>query len=1300
MYRNILFVVIILFQFGLAWSQNWEDYECEFEVGEGIVTQPSQLNSNHIEPKEGSLAALLDGDFNTFFHSTWSKAEDGNYSYLEVDMGKQLKDVGIAYAKRNNNGDGTPIMLHVFATNNPSDTWAEQGNFYCTYDYSTNLGNNSAGKTLITLESSYRYVRLQVEQTQANKKGNGNLYFYWSEFRVFDPSQSSPTVSKDISKLVVTEIQTSNIDMFMGPTFNYDGWVEFYNPTDEDISMKGCSVSDDVENLTKYPIKGTTIIHAGGYGLIWLGNHEDNPTSQVQTHLDADGGVLYLSDRNGTLTHTIEYPKAMARTSWALKTDGTWGYTSRPTAGSENKMKGFASEMLDAPLVDLPSQLYQGKLKFEVSIPDGCTLRYTTDGSTPTYQNGTISQTGRFSISNTTHIFRFRLFKDDMIPSGVTTRSFIYTDRVYTVPCAFVVSDSLHFYGDSIGVMVKGKNGVSGRGQSEPCNWNRDWDRPVNFEYLLPNGESVINQEANLLIAGGWSRANEPHTFKIKANKIFYDQNTLDYTFFSAKPYLKHKVIQFRSGGNDNYCRFIDPALQTIIQSSGIDIDGLSYHPTVHYLNGKYNGVINLREPNNKDFVYANKGWDDDEIDQFEYSGGGYNQVRGTQDAVDEVLALAKQCSDETVYEEVCKRVDMDEFVNYMAAELYLGSSDWLNNNNNCKGYRHRSDDGQFRFVMLDTDSYNGIGNPFSTVQSTRTITNLTTHQNVEFFVINLFYYLCDNPTFRKKFTDTYCMVAGSIFEPSRVKHIVDSLVVNVKGMMAFEGKSPDGSANGIKNTMTATRQQTMIQNMKNYSRLQLSDAVSQNVSFQTDLYEAKLTLNGMDVPTNKFSGTLFFPITLNVSAPAGYRFTGWKKTIEERVKTVMKAGSKWLYYDSGSLDGEDWKSTDYDDFLWDEGSAPLGYANKDLGIKTTLSYGDNSSNKYPTYYLRNTVSLTEQGFKDIKLSYRCDDGFILYVNGKEALRYNMPEGEVNFNTYTPTYSGDWFEGESLLPKELFREGDNLLAIELHNCSASSTDVFWDASLSVTYQSAPSAEIVCEDEQFDLPEGVDMKVIACYEKIEEGESDEKNLPVRINEVSAANSIYVNEYFKRNDWIELYNTTDSVIDVAGMYLSDNINKPHKYQIPTYGVGEGPSTLIEPHGFMTVWCDKQVDSLQLHADFKLSSEDGIVMLTEKDDQWTDTLCYVGHDGNHTVGLYPDGGRNCYLLSRPTICMTNDMSSYSEFLYERRIPVVPSSIDEIRGQEQSDPYWYDLAGRRLDGVPTVHGIYIHGGRKVLIK
>ena len=146
-------------------------------------------------------------------------------------------------------------------------------------------------------------------------------------------------------------------------------------------------------------------------------------------------------------------------------------------------------------------------------------------------------------------------------------------------------------------------------------------------------------------------------------------------------------------------------------------------------------------------------------------------------------------------------------------------------------------------------------------------------------------------------------------------------------------------------------------------------------------------------------------------------------------------------------------------------------------------------------------------------------------------------------------------------------------------------------------------------------------------------------PVRINEVSASNSIYVNELFKRNDWMELYNTTDYPIDVAGMYLSDNLQKPKKFQISKDNV----LTIIPAHGYIVIWCDKLDAVSQLHASFKLDANGGDLVLTAADETWKDFFTYTYHEGDQSVGRYPDGTDDVFLMNIPTIEKPNIKTSY---------------------------------------------------------
>ena len=91
-----------------------------------------------------------------------------------------------------------------------------------------------------------------------------------------------------------------------------------------------------------------------------------------------------------------------------------------------------------------------------------------------------------------------------------------------------MVADPKFLYDDSIGVMVQGVNGRTGNGQRTPCNWNMDWERPVNMSFIAADGTMALNQDVNLEMAGGWSRAFTPHSFKLKGNKDLGGNKTLN----------------------------------------------------------------------------------------------------------------------------------------------------------------------------------------------------------------------------------------------------------------------------------------------------------------------------------------------------------------------------------------------------------------------------------------------------------------------------------------------------------------------------------------------------------------------------------------------------------------------------------------------------------------------------------------------------------------------------------------------------------------------------------------------------
>ena len=1081
-----------------------------------------------------------------------------------------------------------------------------------------------------------------------------------------------PAQEQADASLIINEVQVANLDQYLDNANCYGSWIELYNPTNTAISLQGMYLSDGVNEMKFVAAHGS--VPANKFKAFWFdhhyseGNYGNNARRQIPFKLEYEGGTISLLSADKSVISSVTYPQAVPRCSWARTQDGgdEWKATGNPTPGATNTTSIFASTRLQPPVVNTDSRVFTQDFSVRVRIPTGTTLRYTTDGSAPTATNGETSSDGRFNISSTT-ILRLCLIKDGYLPSPVVTRSYIFANHNYYLPILSVCSEPKNFFDDKVGVFIRGTNGISGNGQSSACNWNMDWERPINMEYLVPKTPSdspvegegwsmVLNQETDLEICGGWTRAYGGATvdgrywearpsFRIKTDKRYEGVNVIDYPVFPLKPHNKYRCWQVRNGGNDTYARIIDPAIQQIVLKSGFYIDCQDYQPAHVFLNGDYYGMLNIRESNNKHFAYSNYGIDFDDMDQFDLSNGQYNQKMGDDQAWMQLQTLATQLAStnsEEVYQEICDLVDMDEFINYMALECYMGASDWITNNNNVKGFRSRTD-GKFHFVLFDTDSAFAYSDMLTRVLESSVSTN----------VDNLFRNLMKYDAFRRQFMDAYCLVDGSVFEPIRCEDIVWDIYENINPALRFEGRY---SNINLINTISSAYNGSRMNTLRNYYGVNYS--LYANIS--SNIPEARLAVNGQEIPTGKFAGYLYSynndqPIMLSAKAPAGYTFSGWKTEGQTAsTTTLIPFGTEWMYYDQGSMDGFDWKSPSFAEAQngWRTGTAPFGFANAGYYMQensvTKLDQG--SGRKRSTYYFRKTFHLnTLLDDEDIlTFNYQIDDGMMLYVNGHEVGGYYVASG----STYADYTIGEHYEGQEPysgsfdIPHEYLVAGDNQIAVEVKNCHGTSSDIWFDGNLTLT---GKGGEMVSTESSLDLHENFEsnsqLVLTALFTPITDEQQRWENgaAPLRINEVSAGNDIYISEYVKKSDWVELYNTTDQDISLEGLYLSDSRRKPQKYRI-TKGEGQeawNENLIVPAHGTRIIWCDERDAISQLHAPFKLSNADGsCVSIQAADGSWADRLDYMEQGKWQTYGRYPDGGNMATILNQPTIDKTNKL------------------------------------------------------------
>ena len=692
------------------------------------------------------------------------------------------------------------------------------------------------------------------------------------------------------NSILFTEVCVANIDQTIDHSNNYGGWVEVYNAGDADVSLNGWYVSDDAMNLKKHRLTDQDVLRPGCYAPLFFdhnaadGEYGPDAAKQVRFKLNRKGGMLFLSQNGTNQDLSLSYPASVPRCSFArvsLEAD-EWQYCGTPTPGQTNAGP-YAQDMLPAPKVNCDSRLFNEAFSVQVDIPEGATLRYTTDGSTPTLSNGQTSSDGLFPVSQTT-VLRLRLFADDKLPSSVVTRTYIYKDRNYYLPIVAVTTDPDNLYDNMIGCYVDGKNGIQGRGSTGKSNLNMDWVRPVNFEYLTADGNMVINQEACFEVAGGWSRHFRPASFKLQAKKLYDGNSHFSFPVFAGKPHQEYKQLLIRNGGNNNRTyggpRIMDAITQQVLTSSDFYVDAQEYQPAHVFVNGKYLAMMNVREPTGRFHGEANYGYDDDEMDAFEYSSGSYHQKGGTREAFDRMIQMSYEAESDEGYASIAELLDLDEFIRYMAAICYTGTGDWVLNSNNVKGYRLQ-DDGRFHFVFFDQDL---------TWEQTNNVEQLDNNE-----IIYLYRNLKQNKTFRRQFVMAYCILHGSIYTPERCRHIADSICALVKDALAFDSRYTATTYRKLQETMwEESHREARIQAlMKSYA---LSDSI--HVSINTNCPFARIQIDGMDVPFSLFDGVLFGPVSLSTNSAKGYRFIGWKdrqgKWLSHEEECLIAAGGNY----------------------------------------------------------------------------------------------------------------------------------------------------------------------------------------------------------------------------------------------------------------------------------------------------------------------------------------------------------------------------------------------------------------------
>jgi|GEM_PF-2523508 len=164
----------------------------------------------------------------------------------------------------------------------------------------------------------------------------------------------------------------------------------------------------------------------------------------------------------------------------------------------------------------------------------------------------------------------------------------------------------------------------------------------------------------------------------------------------------------------------------------------------------------------------------------------------------------------------------------------------------------------------------------------------------------------------------------------------------------------------------------------------------------------------------------------------------------------IIKTGDTWFYFDKSNTPPVNWEKSNESISEWQEGISPLGYG--DSYNKTNISFGDDPENKHITKYFKKIFRLENPyDFLVYSLNVVRDDGVVIYLNGREVMRNNMPGGEILSTTEASSLvvssEAETYVHKKLLLPDDFVAGVNTLSVSVHKARKTSIDCIFTLEL-------------------------------------------------------------------------------------------------------------------------------------------------------------------------------------------------------------------------------------------------------------
>jgi uncharacterized repeat protein (TIGR02543 family) len=534
----------------------------------------------------------------------------------------------------------------------------------------------------------------------------------------------------------------------------------------------------------------------------------------------------------------------------------------------------------------------------------GAYIRYSLDGNEPDSLTSP-QYSAPLTIDKTT-TFRAKAFATGLISSKIMTHTYFFNVS-HTFPIVAVSFKPADFFDPLKGIYP---------------NFENNLEVPIHVEFFEPNKNTPeFSIDCGTEIQGSASAVLPQKSLELKAKAVYGSAN-IPYAMFSDLPYPNYKRLVLRNGGQDwNITMFRDELVTSLFtNTSDLNVGlqkpalyGSAQRPCVVYYNGEYWGVHNIRERMKTPFVEQRFNLKSSEYDMVENETETLNGDSTVWLTFQNSLNNGTNYSDNAAFDLVKQKIDIQNFIDYNAFNVYIDNEDWPANNN--RRFLKKAVGSKWTWISFDFDFSLGLfqaetatfntGDP--TPNALRRLLDVNYQfANNQYWSTLLFRKCMENAQFRADFTNRTADMMNTIFTANRLNQRVDQYTNLYKDELV---KHTYRWGNPYPEVLQSnTDKMRLFANGRKANMLQHFDQYIQEV---TGSAEATVAVSPQGGGTVKFStislasnsfpwtGTYFTGINIPVVATpaAGYRFVGWSDAAlgTSNSVNVVLSGNKTL---------------------------------------------------------------------------------------------------------------------------------------------------------------------------------------------------------------------------------------------------------------------------------------------------------------------------------------------------------------------------------------------------------------------